>query len=199
MSEIEFFFDFSSPYAYFASTQIDALAARHGRTCRWRPILLGQAFQASGNAPLAVQPLKGDYSRHDWLRLARRYGIPYRLPDPFPIATLAAGRAFWWLDATDAAAAKRLGHALFAAYFADGRNISDRETVADVAAAQGIDPAILLATIDQPAIKAKLRRETEDAVGRGVFGAPFVVVDGEPFWGFDRLPMVEDWLCRGGW
>ena len=199
VQEIEFFFDFSSPYGYFASTQLDALAERHGRVCRWRPMLLTPAFQASGNVRLIDQPIKGAYSRHDWDRVARLHKIPYRFPEPFPVGTVAAARAFWWLDSIDPARAKLLGHALFAAYFAEGRNISDKQVVAEIAAAQGIDSALLLDAIEQPAIKAKLREETEGAIARGVFGAPFIIVDGESFWGFDRLPMVEEWIVRGGW
>jgi 2-hydroxychromene-2-carboxylate isomerase len=198
-SEIDFYFDFSSPYGYFASTQVDALAQRHGRVCRWHPILLTPAFQASGNVRLIDQPLKGAYSRHDWDRVSRQFAIPYRFPEPFPVGTVAAARAFWWLDASDPALAKRLGHALFAAYFADGRNISEREVVAEVGEAVGIDRATLLAAIEQPVLKTKLRDETEGAIARGVFGAPFLIVDGEPFWGFDRLPQVDEWLRRGGW
>ncbi|HLO77742.1 MAG TPA: 2-hydroxychromene-2-carboxylate isomerase [Magnetospirillum sp.] len=199
MSDIEFFFDFSSPYGYFASTQVDALAQRHGRTCRWRPMLLAPAFEASGNTRLIDQPIKGAYSRHDWDRVARLYGIPYRFPEPFPVGTVAAARAFLWLEDVDPARAKPFGHATFAAYFAEGRNISDKEVVVDVGAAMGIEPAALLAGIEQPEIKARLRQQTESAIARGVFGAPFLVVDGESFWGFDRLPMVDEWLRRGGW
>lgn len=199
MSEIDFYFDFSSPYGYFASTQVDALAARHGRVCRWHPILLTPAFEASGNVRLIDQPLKGAYSRHDWDRVARLHGIPYRFPEPFPVGTVAAARAFWWLDAHRPDAAKPFGHALFAAYFAHGRNIAHKPVVAEVAAEQGLDVAELMAAIELPEIKAKLREETDGAIARGVFGAPFLVVDGEAFWGFDRLPMVEEWLRRGGW
>ena len=197
--EIEFFFDFSSPYAYFASTRLDALAERHGRACRWRPMLLTPAFQASGNVRLIDQPLKGAYSRHDWDRVARLYDIPYRFPEPFPVGTVAAARAFWWLDASQPERAKPFGHAVFAAYFAQGRNISERQVVLDVAAEQGLDVAALADGIERPEIKVKLRAETEGAIARGVFGAPYMVVDDEPFWGFDRLPMLEEWLQRGGW
>lgn len=196
---MEFFFDFSSPYAYFASHSVDALAEKHGRVCRWRPMLLNPAFQASGNVRLIDQPLKGAYAKHDWERLARLMQVPYRFPDPFPVGTVAAARAFWWLDATDPLQAKALGRALFAAYFAQARDISQREVVADVAAAQGVDRAAVLAAIDAPEWKAKLRAETDGAVARGVFGAPFIVVDGEAFWGVDRLWMVDEWLARGGW
>lgn len=199
MSDLEFYFDFSSPYAYFASTQVDALAQRHGRVCRWRPILLGPAFQASGNTPLIQQPLKGDYCRHDWDRLARRQAIPYHFPHPFPVSTVVAARSFYWLEATAPQLARPFAHAIFASYFVVGRNISERQVVADVAAAQGVDPNVLLAAIEQPDIKAKLRDESDSAIARGVFGAPFLFADGEPFWGFDRLDLVEEWLRRGGW
>lgn len=199
MSDIDFYFDFSSPYGYFASIQVDALAARHGRACHWHPMLLAPAFQASGNVRLIDQPMKGAYSRHDWDRVARLHGIPYRFPEPFPVGTVAAARAFWWLDANRPDQAKPFGHAIFAAYFADGRNVSEKPVVAQVAAEQGIDPAELMAAIELPEIKAKLRDETDGAIARGVFGAPYLVVDGEAFWGFDRLPMIDEWLRRGGW
>jgi 2-hydroxychromene-2-carboxylate isomerase len=196
---VEFFFDFSSPYAYFASHRVDALAEKHGRTCRWRPMLLGPAFQASGNARLVDQPLKGAYAKHDWERMARLMQVPYRLPEPFPVGTTAAARAFWWQDSIDPDRAKALGRALFAAYFAQGRDISQRDVVADVGAAQGLDRAAVLAAVEAPEWKAKLRAETDGAVARGVFGAPFIMVDGEAFWGADRLWMVDEWLTRGGW
>lgn len=196
---IDFYTDFSSPYGYFASIGIDALAERHGWVCRWHPMLLTPAFQASGNVRLIDQPMKGAYSRHDWDRVARLHGIPYRFPEPFPVGTVAAARVFWWLDANLPDQAKRFGHAIFAAYFAEGRNISDRAVVLEVVAALGLDVAAVAAGIETPAIKDKLRAETEGAIAQGVFGAPFIVVDGEQFWGFDRLPMVEEWLRRGGW
>lgn len=196
---VDFHFDFSSPYAYFASTRIDALAARHGRACRWRPMLLGPAFRASGNQPLADQPLKGAYSRHDWDRLSRLWQVPYRAPDRFPVATQAAARVFLWLDAADGAAAKAFGARVFAAYFAEGRPIDAADLAADLAAEMGHDRAQARAAVDDPAWKDLLRRETDGAVAAGVFGAPFFVVDGEGFWGADRLWMVEEWLARGGW
>ncbi|MDP6884342.1 MAG: 2-hydroxychromene-2-carboxylate isomerase [Rhodospirillales bacterium] len=196
---IEFYFDFSSPYGYFASVQIDDLAARFGRTAKWKPIMIGTAFKQSGNRPLLEQPIKGDYSRHDWQRLARLLDVPWVLPEPFPIATLAAARAFWWLTASDVALARRFAQAAFHAYFADGRDISAAGTVAEVAANLDIDAAALLAAVQDPAIKARLKFETDDAIKLGVFGSPFVFVDGEGFWGADRLWMVKRWLESGGW
>lgn len=196
---IDFYTDFSSPYGYFASIGIDALAERHGRVCRWHPMLLSPAFQASGNVRLIDQPMKGAYSRHDWDRVAHLHNIPYAFPEPFPVSTVTAARVFWWLDAHQPDQAKRFGHAIFAAYFAEGRNISDRAVVLEVVAALGLDVAAVTAGVETPVIKDKLRAETEGAIAQGVFGAPFIVVDGEQFWGFDRLPMVEEWLRRGGW
>lgn len=196
---IAFYFDFASPYGYFASTRIDAIAERSGRACVWKPILLGPAFKASGNARLIDQPLKGEYSRRDWERTARLMAVPYRFPDPFPVATLAPARVYWWLEAGDPDRAKDYARAVFAAYFAGGRDVSDRSVAADLAGGVGADPAAASAAIEDPAWKAKCREETEAAITAGVFGSPFVVVDGEPFWGSDRLWMVEEWLRRGGW
>lgn len=196
---VDFYFDFSSPYAYFANTKVDALAQRFGRVCRWRPMLLGPAFQASGNAPLIQQPLKGAYCRHDWDRMARLMEVPFRFPQPFPVGTVAAARAFWWLDSMDPSQAKTFGRALFHGYFVEGRDISQRLEVASIAVEQGVESTAVLAAMDDPAWKAKLKVETDGAIAHGVFGAPFIMVDGEGFWGADRLWMVEQWLERGGW
>ncbi|CAA7618575.1 2-hydroxychromene-2-carboxylate isomerase [Magnetospirillum sp. UT-4] len=198
-SPIDFYFDFSSPYSYFASFMVDLLADQHGRSCVWKPILLGPAFKASGNLPLAEQPLKGDYARHDWERIARLMGVPYRLPEPFPVSTLTAARAFWCLEEADSGAARAFAEAVFAAYFAAGRDISRPEVVGAVAGEMGIDAEALLAAAATDRAKARARAETDDAIARGVFGAPFLFVDGEPFWGGDRLWMVHQWLERGGW
>ncbi len=196
---IDFYFDFSSPYGYFASVQVDALAAEFERAVAWKPIMIGAAFKETGSRPLVEQPIKGDYCRHDWQRLARLLDVPWVLPEPFPIATLAAARAFWWLAERDAALAQSFAHAAFGAYFADGRDISATATVAEVAASLDIDGPALLAAVQDPAIKERLKQETDAAIARGVFGSPFLFVDGEGFWGADRLWMVKRWLERGGW
>lgn len=196
---IEFYFEFSSPYAYFASHHIEALAERAGRTVRWRAILLGPILKVSGARPLASIPIKGDYSRHDWDRLARLWDIPWTFPDPFPIATLAAARAFYWLDSRDPELATRFAGAAYHAYFGEGRDITPAEAVADVAEPLGVPRSDLLEAVGDPRWKDRLRSESERAMARGVCGAPFVFVDGEGFWGCDRLWMVEKWLAEGGW
>jgi 2-hydroxychromene-2-carboxylate isomerase len=196
---IEFYFDFSSPYGYLASTRIEALAARHGRDTLWRPILLGAVFKVTGGKPLPMLPLKGDYAVRDTARFARLWGVPFRLPTKFPIATQAPARAFYWVHDRDPALAKRLAGLLYHAYFAEDRDIGGPRATAEVAASLGLDAAETLAAISDPGVKDRLRRETDAALARGVFGSPFLIVDGEPFWGADRLDQAERWLATGGW
>ncbi|WP_085317072.1 2-hydroxychromene-2-carboxylate isomerase [Derxia lacustris] len=197
-ASIDFYFDFSSPYGYFAAQGIDALAARFGRGVDWHPVLLGAIFKTTGARPLAEVPYKGDYSRHDWARIARLTGIPFRLPALFPISAANPSRAFLWLARRDEGGARRFALALYAAYFAAGRNIGEAEVVAAVAAEQGLDAAGIAAAMTDPTVKDELRHVVGQAEARGVFGSPYFVVDGEPFWGWDRLGMLETWLERGG-
>jgi 2-hydroxychromene-2-carboxylate isomerase len=194
---IEFYFDFSSPYSYLASEQIEPLAARHGRRVDYKPILLGVAFKVSGMKPLAEVPLKGEYCKRDFERCARFAGVAFVLPQPFPIATVGAARAYLWLNDTDRGRAGAFLHAVFRAYFAQGRNISENSVLADVLHQVGVDPDQALQAIQQPAIKDQLRALVDSSLARGVFGAPFIFVDGEPFWGHDRLPQIERWLAAG--
>ena len=196
---IEFYFDFSSPYGYLASECIDEIAARHDRDVAWRPYLMGVAMKVTGSAPLVNRPMMGAYSRHDMERSARRLKVPLRFPEPFPIATIAACRAVYWMERSDAGEAKPLAKALYRAYFVDGRNISETDVVADVATGAGADPAAVLAGIQEPAIKDRLKEVTNGAIERGVFGSPFFLVDGEPFWGHDRMDEIDRWLETGGW
>ena len=196
---VEFYFDFSSPYGYFASTRIDAIAAKHGRTVVWHPILLGAVFKVTGGAPLPSLPLKGEYAGRDIPRCARALGLPFTFPAKFPIATQAAARLTVWAQGSNTERAKGLAQALYRAYFADNRDISNPEVCADVAAAHGFDRAQALAAINDQAVKDKLKNVVDAAIARKVFGSPFFIVDGEPFWGADRLDHVERWLATGGW
>ena len=196
---IDFYFEFASPYGYFASTRIDAIAARHGREVAWHPIMLGAAFKLTGALPLTQTPLKGDYMMRDLPRFARLLGVPFTAPPVMPTNSLAAGRAYVWLAQDDPAKAKALARAIFHAHWGEGREIARPEDVADIAAPLGIPRSALLAAVGDPAIKQRLREATEAAIERGVFGSPFMLVDGEPFWGADRLGQVEQWLASGGW
>lgn len=195
---ILFYFDFASPYSYIASEKIDAIAERHGCSVQWRPILLGAVFKAHGTLPLVNQADKADYSVHDFLRSARFHGVPFRQPAEFPVSTLLPARAYYWLHGQDCGLARRFAHGVFRAYFAEGREVAGLATTLDLAAAAGADPAAVEAGMNEAAIKERLRAETDAALAAGVFGAPWLVVDGEPFWGADRLPQVEHWLQTGG-
>jgi len=196
---VDFYFEFSSPYGYIASGLVDDLAGRIGREIRWRAFLLGPVFKATGSAPLVNIPMKGEYSRHDFGRSARYYGVPFAMPAKFPIGTVAALRAFYWAEAREPALAKRLAKALYKAYFVEGKDIGEPAAVVEVAAGLGIDAAALVAGLAEPTLKEKAKSEVDAAMARGVFGSPFFIVDGEPFWGCDRIPMLEAWLKRGGW
>jgi 2-hydroxychromene-2-carboxylate isomerase len=196
---IDFYFEFASPYGYLASTEIDALAARHGRTALWHPMMLGAAFKETGARPLMQTPLKGPYLLHDVPRFARLLGVPLTLPPVMPMNSLAASRACVWVEENDPERAKRLAQALFRAHWGEGRDLGAPEAVADVAAGLGILRADLLAAVADQRIKDRLKEQTQAAIERGVFGSPFIFIDGEPFWGADRLPQVEAWLARGGW
>ena len=197
---IDFYFDFSSPYGYLASEKIEALAARHGRSVDWHPILLGIIFKQTGAAPLTMIPLKGEYSRRDMARSARFHGLTgFRMPSKFPIPSQAPARIVLWQKARDAALAATVVHALYRAFFVDDVDISAPENAGAVAATCGVDPAAARAAVDDPAIKDALRAANDQAIARGVFGSPFIIVDGEPFWGTDRFDQVERWLATGGW
>ena len=197
---IDFYFDLASPYAYLGSLQIDELAARHGRTVRWRPIMLGAMFKAVGTGPLMQYPLKGDYSARDLVRCARLLDVPIKMPPGFPHFTLPAARGFYWLEQTGAAdTAKALAQAFYAAYFGEGRDVSGADETAIIAAGLGVEREAFLAAIQDPDIKARLKDETNAALERGVFGAPFFFSDDEPFWGHDRMDQLERWLGTGGW
>ncbi len=196
---ILFYFDFSSPYGYLAAMRIDNLAAKYEREVDWRPILLGPAFKASGNAPLIGQPLKGEYARRDLPRTAAFLGIPFGMPTPFPIGTQNAARAFYWLKDRQPETAKNVAISLLQTYFVEGRDISSTETVVDVAAQHGVDRAELGSALADQLVKDRLRKEVENSLLQGVFGSPYVVIDGEAFWGTDRFDQIEAWLKSGGW
>jgi 2-hydroxychromene-2-carboxylate isomerase len=195
---IDFWFDFSSPYSYIANEWIDAVAARHGRTVRRHAILLGATFQAAELKSPVAHPLKREYSLRDFGRSARFEGLPCQLPGTFPIPTQNAARIFWWLDDTQGeAAAARWCSAGLRAVFARGLPIDDTGVLKSLAAEYGLDPAAAEAVWNDPVWKARLKRANDEAIAAGVFGAPFFMVDGEPFWGNDRRPQIERWLASG--
>ena len=195
---IDFWFDFSSPYSYLASEKIDALGSKYGRKVRWRPMMLGAALKVSGSPLLLSVPLKGEYSKRDFDRSARYLGVPFKFPAQFPMLTVAAARGYYWLHDSDCEKARAFAHAVFRAYWLHGRLIGETDVVVAIAAEQGIAAAEFAAAIATPEAKERVKRETDAAIALGMFGAPYIIVDGEPFWGVDRLPQIERWLQTGG-
>jgi 2-hydroxychromene-2-carboxylate isomerase len=199
VAPIEFYFDFSSPFGYLASEKIDALAAKYGREVVWRPFLLGAVFKITGGLPPMMVPIKGEYYKRDFPRSARYHGVDYRQPTAFPINSVAPSRAFYWLDAKDSARAKALARALYRAYFTEDVDISNAENCVAVAAKMGLAADAVRAGMNDAAVKDRTKAEVERAIAKGAFGSPYIVIDGEPFWGADRLDQVDKWLATGGW
>jgi len=195
---LDFWFDFSSPYSYIASEWIGALAARHGRRVRWHAILLGVTFQAAELKSPVSHPLKREYSLRDFPRSARYEGLPYCMPAVFPQPTHNAARIFWWLhDTRGSEAAEAWAHAGLRAVFTRGITLSEPQALRALAQAEGLDADACERVWNDPQWKARLKQANDEAIAAGVFGAPFFVVDREPFWGNDRKPQIERWLASG--
>jgi 2-hydroxychromene-2-carboxylate isomerase len=193
---IDFYFDFSSPYSYIASEWVEAVAARHGRAVHWHAILLGATFQAAELKSPVAHPLKREYSIRDIARSARFAGVPYAMPAKFPIPTQNAARIFWWLhDTQSPEQAVAWAHAGLRAYFIRGVDLSDVAALGTLVGESGLDSAAAQAAYTDPLWKDRLKRENDAAIAAGVFGAPFFIVDGEPFWGNDRRAQIEQWLA----
>jgi 2-hydroxychromene-2-carboxylate isomerase len=194
------YFDFLSPYAYLALGRARKLARAHGRELELRPVLLGvTVMQVMGLKPIPQTPLKGDYARRDVERLARLHGVPFRHHGLAEVSPVAAMRAFLHIRQQDAAAADAFATRVFDRLWQAGGDISRFEGFAADVAAVGQDPAAVQAASESPAGRALLRQAVQAAVDAGVFGVPFFIADGEPFWGGDRLPMLDHWLTHGNW
>jgi 2-hydroxychromene-2-carboxylate isomerase len=196
---INFYYDFSSPYGYLAAHKIDDIARLYGRTVLWRPVLLGVIFKTTGAQPLLDVPIKGPYARRDIERTARFHGVPLEFPQVMPFPSIAAARAVYWVQDREPDQARNLSLALYDRAFAQGGDIRTADSVLEIANGIGIDAARLSEALNDPAVKERLKTENDAAMAAGVCGSPFFVVDGEPFWGADRLDHVERWLATGGW
>lgn len=191
---VEFFFDLGSPASYLAHTQLPDLCRDAGAALVYRPMLLGGVFQATGNASPAMIPAKGRYMIRDLARFAERYGVPMRFNPHFPINTLTLMRLLVALQLYQVERFDDALQALFRAIWVDGVNMGDPARVAGVLVAAGFDAAALQAQAAEPAVKDTLKATTEEAVKRGVFGAPTCFVGGEMFFGQDRLDFVREAL-----
>lgn len=191
---VEFWFDLGSPAAYLAWTQIPQLARETGATVQYRPMLLGGVFQATGNRSPMEVPAKSRYMKSDLQRFAARYGVNYAHNPHFPINTLTLMRGALGLQMREPGRLLPYGDAVFRAIWADQRDMNDPAVVGAVLQQAGFDPQPLLALAQDPQVKDGLKRVTQEAVDRGVFGAPTFFVGDQMFWGQDRLDHLKEAL-----
>lgn len=197
---MQFHFDFISPFGYFASLRIDALAAKYGREVEWRSMLLGvSVLKVMGMKPLMQTPLKGEYLRREFARYVRRHGLAMKRGADDPgMDPRSSGRAFHWTLAHRPELAKPLARAIFHHYWVEGEDLSTPESVAALGPA-GLDQQRLLEAIRGDESGRLLRAAVEQSMQLGVFGSPTVLVDGELFFGVESFATLEEWLACGGW
>ena len=187
---VEFYYDYASVYSYLADSQLDKLGADK---IVYRPILLGAVFKATGNStPMAVEA-KRDYLDKDAARWARRYGVPLRFNPVFPLNTVNALRLALVAQGRDEFATVHA--ALYRAAWADGHDIGRPDVLEAILRSAGLPASVYLEAVADQAIKDKLRENTEEAVLRGVFGAPSFVVDDILYFGNDRMDFVAEALA----
>ena len=192
--QVEFFFDVGSPASYLAWTQLPGLCERTGAALVYRPMLLGGVFQATGNSSPATVPAKGRYVFADLARFARRYGVSLRVNPHFPVNTLVLMRAAAGVQTHAPERLQAFLQAVFKAMWADGLNVGEAAVASQALADAGFDPAQVFAWAGEADVKATLRATTDEAVARGAFGAPTMFVNGEMFFGQDRLDFVREAL-----
>ena len=192
---VEFFFDVGSPTTYLAYTQLPALADACGASIAWRPMLLGGVFKATGNASPVTVPAKGRWMLGDLQRWAHHYGVPLVFNPHFPVNTLALMRGAVGMQMHEPASFGRYLELMFGAMWRAPRNLGDASTLAEVLREGGFDPERVAALAADPEVKARLIANTEQAVARGVFGAPTFFVGEQMFCGQDRLAFVRDALA----
>jgi 2-hydroxychromene-2-carboxylate isomerase len=192
--QIEFFFDFGSPTSYLAYTQLPKIATETGATLVWRPMLLGGVFKATGNASPVTVPAKGRWMFQDMARWARRYRVPLAMNPFFPINTLTLMRGAVGMQMRRPAEFERYVDAVFGAMWAQPSNMGDPAVMAETLQRAGVDAAAVAALAGDAEVKAKLVANTDEAVARGVFGAPTMFVGEQMFFGQDRLDFVREAL-----
>jgi len=191
---IEFYFDFGSPSSYLAWTQLPAIAAEFDARLVYRPVLLGAIHKATGNASPAAIPAKSAWMQQDLERFARLYRVPFRQNPFFPINTLALMRGATATQMQDDTLFQRYLAVVFNAMWAEPRNLGDLAVLQAVLCDGGIDFERIAAATQNPLVKEKLRTDTDEAIGRGLFGAPTMFVGDAMFFGQDRLNFVRDEL-----
>ncbi len=193
--QLAFYFDFGSPASYLAWTQLPQIAADTGAQVAWRPMLLGGVFKATGNSPPISVPAKGRWMLGDLARWAQRYGAPFVFNPAFPVNTLTLMRIAAGVQMRQPALFGAYTAAVFKALWEQQRNLGDAAVLAATLAEAGLDAAALIALAADAEVKAALVAATEEAVARGVFGAPTIFVGDQMFFGQDRLDFVREALA----
>jgi len=193
--QLEFWFDFGSPYSYLAYKALPGIAAAHDAQIVWRPMLLGGVFKATGNHSPAETPAKGKWMQQDLKRWAAHYGAAFEHNPYFPVNTLTLMRGAVGMQ-TQGPLFHKYMDAMFHAMWAEARNLGAQDELVAVLRQAGIDVELFQSLISDPAVKEQLKKNTEEAVARGVFGAPTFFVGDEMFWGQDRLSFVAEALAR---
>lgn len=194
--QIEFWYEFASSYSYLSVMRIEPLAAAAGVEVVWRPFLLGPVFLSLGwnDSPFNIYPPKGRYMWRDLARLADKYDLPFKVPSRFPRSGLLAARVA--LSGKEAEWVPRFSRAVMTANFAEDRDISSPEVIAGILSAMDLPARDLIEIATSDENKLALRRQNDRAGELGIFGAPNSVVDGELFWGNDRLEDALAWAAR---
>jgi 2-hydroxychromene-2-carboxylate isomerase len=192
---LTFYTEFSSPYAYLAAQTIDEMAARHGRDVLWRPVSLGHVFQAIGYTADMVPKVKREHSRVDVARCARLSDVPFVRPESFPADAKLARLVFYRLDRRDPDLARRFAFGVFYKFWGEGHDICEPETLVGLGAGLRINAEEIEAAADDAEAKAAMIQHTNAAIESGCFGMPWIVVDGETFWGHDRLDYIDRYLA----
>lgn len=194
--DVSFFFDVGSPASYLAWTQLPAICAAAGAPLIYKPMLLGGVFQSTGNASPGAIPAKGKYTNHDYVRHARKYGVPFSPNPHFPVITLFLMRVITGVQLREPERLQDLLTAVYKALWIDALNLNEPDLTAKVLSEAGFDAAQMQALAADAQVKAALKTATDEAVARGVFGAPTTFVGDEMFFGQDRLDMIREELAR---
>ncbi|MCW9034667.1 MAG: 2-hydroxychromene-2-carboxylate isomerase [Rhodospirillales bacterium] len=190
---IDFWYEFASTYSYLSVMRIEGEAAKRGVSVNWKPFLLGPIFHSQGwdNSPFNIYPAKGRYMWRDMVRRCRRIGLPFKVPEVFPVHSVKAARVAW-VGANEGWGAA-YSQRVFTAQFAEGRNIADREVLKEILEELKLESDRIMALIEESPVKDGLRKQTEEATSLGIFGAPSFMVGDELFWGDDRLEEALEW------
>jgi 2-hydroxychromene-2-carboxylate isomerase len=193
---IVFYWDFPSPYAYIGANEIEAVAARHGRSVDWKPVSIGHLWKAIPDRT-PFPKIKMDYMMHDWTRSARLAGLPIvTTPDPFPTDAKLPRLLFYRLKAQDVAKAKAFALAAYRQYWGEGKDIARPEHLAGIVKSLGIPETEIAAAAEDAAARQAVLDSTAEAIALKAFGTPTFMVDGEMFWGSDRIDQIDRWLAR---